>query len=279
MNPNNPLKQYFRQPAIYIKLPSQGKNYPPGVLTMPPTGELPVYPMTAIDEITYRTPDALYNGQATVNVIQSCIPDIKDAWAIPSTDIDTLLIAIRIATHGHDMDFNTTCPVCQHESEQTMDLRVVLDSIRIADYDKTISAGDMEIFFKPLSYRHVNNNNQMQYENQKLLQMLPDSGIPDAEKMAALSDALKKITDITVVALAQSISVVKTPQALVSDPEFIEEMLKNCNSKLFNQIRDFILDLKSSSEMQPLKLVCHECSHNYEQSITLDMASFFAYAS
>jgi hypothetical protein len=279
MNPNNPLKQYFRQPAIYIKLPSQGKNYPPGALTMPPTGELPVYPMTAIDEITYRTPDALYNGQATVNVIQSCIPDIKDAWSIPSTDIDTLLIAIRIATHGHDMDFNTTCPVCQHESEQTMDLRTVLDSIQVADYNKTVHAGDMEIFFKPLNYKHVNNNNQMQYENQKLLQMLPDSGVPDAEKMTALSDALKKITDITVVALAQSIAAVKTPQALVSEPEFIEEMLKNCGSKLFNQIRDFILDLKASSEMQPLKLVCAECSHNYEQSITLDMASFFAYAS
>ena len=279
MNPNNPLKQYFRQPAIYIKLPSQGRNYPPETLTMPPTGELPVYPMTAIDEITYRTPDALYNGQATVNVIQSCIPDIKDAWAIPSTDIDTLLIAIRIATHGHNMDFNTACPACQHESEQTMDLRTVLDSIQIADYDKTIQAGDMEIFFKPLSYRHVNNNNQMQYENQKLLQMLPESGVPDTEKMSALSDALKKITDITVVALAQSISVVKTPQALVSEPEFIEEMLKNCNSKLFNQIRDFIIDLKASSEMQPLKLVCSECAHNYEQSITLDMSSFFAHAS
>ena len=279
MNPNNPLKQYFRQPAIYVKLPSLGKNYQPGSLTLPPTGELPVYPMTAIDEITYRTPDALYNGQATVNVIQSCVPDIKDAWAVPSTDIDTLLIAIRIASYGHDMDFGTTCPACNHSSEQTLDLRTVLDSIRIADYSKTVTAGDMEIFFKPLTYKHLNNNNQMQYENQKLLQMLPDSEIPDAEKMLALSDALKKITDITVIALAQSIAAVKTPQATVYEPEFIEEMLKNCDGKLFNQIRDFILDLKASSEMQPLKLICSECNHEYEQNITLDMASFFGYAS
>lgn len=279
MNPNNPLKQYFRQPAIYVKLPSLGKNYQPGSLTLPPTGELPVYPMTAIDEITYRTPDALYNGQATVNVIQSCVPDIKDAWAVPSTDIDTLLIAIRIASYGHDMDFGTTCPACNHSSEQTLDLRTVLDSIRIADYSKTVTAGDMEIFFKPLTYKHLNNNNQMQYENQKLLQMLPDSEIPDAEKMLALSDALKKITDITVIALSQSIAAVKTPQATVYEPEFIEEMLKNCDGKLFNQIRDFILDLKASSEMQPLKLICSECNHEYEQNITLDMASFFGYAS
>jgi T4 bacteriophage base plate protein len=279
MNPNNPLKQYFRQPAIYIKLPSQGKNYPPGALIMPATGELPVYPMTAIDEITYRTPDALYNGQATVNVIQSCVPDIKDAWSIPATDVDTLLIAIRIATYGHNMDFDTTCPACGHDSEQSIDLRTVLDSISLADYNKTISAGDMEIFFKPLNYQHLNNNNQMQYENQKLLQMLPDSAVPDTEKMTALTDALKKITDITVTALSQSIAAIKTPQATVYEPEYLEEMLKNCDSRLFNQIRDFVLELKASSEMKPLKIACPECKNEYEQSITLDMASFFEYAS
>jgi hypothetical protein len=142
-----------------------------------------------------------------------------------------------------------------------------------------VVAGDMEIFFKPLTYKHLNNNNHMQYENQKLLQMLPDSGVPEEEKMAALSDALKKITDITVTALAQSIAAVKTPQALVSEFSYIEEMLKNCDSKLFNRIRDFILELKSDSELKPLKITCDECSHQYEQNITLDMASFFEYAS
>jgi uncharacterized Fe-S cluster-containing MiaB family protein len=97
--------------------------------------------------------------------------------------------------------------------------------------------------------------------------------------MTALTAALKKITDITVTALAQSIAAVKTPQALVSEPEYIEEMLKNCDSKLFNQVRDCILELKASSEMQPLKMVCTECKHEYEQAITLDMASFFVSAS
>lgn len=279
MNPNNPLKQYFRQPAIYIRLPSQGKSYTPGSLNMPANGELPVYPMTAIDEITYRTPDALYNGQATVNVIQSCIPDIKDAWQVPSTDTDTLLIAIRIATYGHNMDFGTTCPACKNETEQTIDLRTVLDSIRSADYSSTIHANDMEIFFKPLSYKDINDNNQMQFENQKLLQMLPDTDVPDADKIAALNNALKKITEITVNAISRSISAIKTPQALVNEPAYIEEFLNNCDRNLFNQIRDFIINLKTNAEMQPLRLVCNECKHEYEQSITLDMSSFFGSAS
>ena len=137
----------------------------------------------------------------------------------------------------------------------------------------------MEIYFKPLNYKNLNDNNQMQFDNQKILQILPDSSIPESEKMIALGEALKKITDITVGALSQSISAIKTPQALVSEPEFINEFLKNCDRALFKQIRDRIIDLKVQSEMQPLKLVCPECENKYEQAITLDMASFFESAS
>lgn len=276
---NNPLKQYFRQPAIYVRLPSQGKFYPSGAINIPATGELPILPMTAIDEITYRTPDALFNGQATVSVIQSCVPDILDAWAVPAMDMDTLLISIRIASYGHDMDFGTKCPACGHECEHTVDLRGILDRMRTPDYNKSLKSGDMEIYFRPMTYKNLNDNNALQYENQKLLQLLPDGQVPDAEKMTALSAALKRITEITVTALSQSIAVIKTPQIMVSEPEYIEELLNNCDRDLFGRIRDHIVDLKAQSEMQAMQLVCPECKHEYQQAITLDMSSFFAPAS
>lgn len=279
MNENNPLRQYFRQPAIYIELPSQGKFYPQGALNMPQTNKLPVYPMTAIDEITYRTPDALFNGQATVNVIQSCVPDIKNAWSIPSMDVDTVLVSIRIASYGHEMGFSTQCPACQHVSDQAIDLRNVLDSMRPVDYAKPITSGDMEIYFRPMSYQNMSDNNKLQYENQKMLQNIPDGAGTDVDKMSALSKALQEVTAMTVKALAQSIAMVKTPTAMVSEPEFIEELLKNCDRKLFNEIRDYIVTNKAQSEMQPIKLTCPECKHEYEQTVTLDMSSFFEPAS
>jgi len=279
MNENNPLRQYFRQPAIYIELPSQGKFYPQDALNMPQTNKLPVYPMTAIDEITYRTPDALFNGQATVNVIQSCVPDIKNAWSIPSMDIDTVLVSIRIASYGHEMGFSTQCPACQHVSDQSIDLRNVLDSMRPVDYAKPITSGDMEIYFRPMSYQNMSDNNKLQYENQKMLQNIPDGAGTDVDKMSALSKALQEVTAMTVKALAQSIAMVKTPTAMVSEPEFIEELLKNCDRKLFNEIRDYIVTNKAQSEMQPIKLICPECKHEYEQTVTLDMSSFFEPAS
>ena len=276
---SNPLSQYFRQPSIYIKLPSQGQNYPAGTLVIPANGELPVYPMTAIDEITYRTPDALFNGQATVNVIQSCVPSIRDAWAVPSIDLDTILIAIRIASYGHDMEFATTCPACQDTSERSIDLRTMLDALRAPDYAAHVSHGDLSIYFRPLSYKNLNDNSALQYEQQKLLQVIPDSTISEADKMTALTQAFKSLTEITIRSLAISITAIKTPQALVSEPAHIEEFLKNCERDLFNQIRDHVLQLREQSELQPLKLSCTACNHEYQQALTLDMASFFAPAS
>ena len=275
----NPLTQYFRQPSNYIKLPSQGKNYPAGTLNMPANGELPVYPMTAIDEITYRTPDALFNGQATVNVIQSCIPDIKDGWAVPSIDLDTVLIAIRIASYGHNMEFGTTCPACNDISDRSIDLRTVLATLVAADYSSTIKSGDLEIYFRPLTYKNLHDNNKLQFEQQKLLQIIPDNQVSDTDKMTALTAAFKKLTEITVQSLALSIVAIKTPGALVNEFKYIDDFLKNCDRTLFNQIRDHVITLREQSEMQPLKMSCPACQHEYQQAITLDMSSFFVPAS
>ena len=275
----NPLKQFFRQPSIYLSLPSGGRHWPAAALTMPENKELPVYPMTAIDEITYRTPDAMFNGQATINVIQSCVPNIKDAWKIPALDMDTVLVAIRIASYGHEMEFGTQCPKCQAESDRVIDLRLVMDGLKSPDYTKSIKSGDMEIFFKPMTYQDLTNNSQLQYENQKVLQLLPNTEMADADKMSALSASLKKITEITIKALAQSVAMVRTPTAMVSEPEFIEEMLNNCDRNLFNQVRDYIIELKAVAEMKPLHIKCDECAHDYEQQITLDMSNFFDPAS
>ena len=151
---SNPLKQYFRQPAIYLRLPSGGQQWPNGAIDIPENGELPVYPMTAIDEITYRTPDALFNGQAVVNVIHSCVPSIKDAWGCPTVDMNSILTAIRIASYGHEMGMTTTCPNCDTTADYGLDLRSVLDQQKSPDYTKTIVHGDLEIIFKSPTYQN-----------------------------------------------------------------------------------------------------------------------------
>lgn len=280
MNPNaNPLRQYFRRPSIYLRLPSGGEFWPPESLAATQNGELPVFPMTAIDEITYRTPDALFNGEAVVSVIQSCIPNIVNAWDTPASDINSILVAIRIASYGHELEMGSTCPACQNEGEYKLDLRSVLDQLKNPNFKHSINHGDLQIFFQPISYRHQQETNTSQFEEQKTIQMLPGSDLPDEEKIKRLNAALKRITALTVNALKHSIAGIKTPTAFVTEPEFIQEFLNNCDRALFNQVRDHVIELRQASELKPLQIKCNNCSHEYSQPLTLDMASFFEAAS
>ena len=279
-NPNpSPLKKYFRQPAIYIKLPSNGNFYEPGSLAMPVNRELPVYPMTAMDEITYRTADALFNGSAVVNVIQSCVPNIKDAWKVPGIDLDTILIGIRIASYGHEMEFDSMCPYCNEENNFGLDLRVVLDGIQHPDYSKSIRQGDVEIFFKPLTYEETNKNAMQQFNDQKLMQALGDADLPDEEKARRVNEAFLKITALTLSAISNSIGLIKAGDDMVTEPEFIEEFVNNCDREFFEVIKDKIIELKETTELKPVHVKCTHCEKEYDSPFTLNVANFFATAS
>jgi len=275
MLPNNPLSQYFRQPAIYIRLPSQGKFYPPGSLNMPPNGEIPVLPMTSVDEITYRTPDALYNGAATVSVIQSCVPAIRDPWSMPSIDVDAVLVGIRIASYGHAMALSLTCPECKEIEDVTIDLRVVNDGIAVGNYETSLMIGDLEFYINPIMYQTVNENNLIQLEQQQKVNSISQTETSDADKLEKLKEVMTAINNTTMQTVARSIGMIKTPSAMVTEHDYILDYLRNCDSKTFNQIRDHVIKQREISEIRPLDIACSSCSHKYKQSFTLDLASFF----
>lgn len=276
---SNPLVKFFRQPAIYIRLPSGGKGWEPGSIDMPPNGEIPVLPMTAIDEITYRTPDALFNGEAVVSVIQSCIPNIKNAWSVPSIDLDTILVAIRIASSGHTLDIGSQCPACQEEHDFEMDLRNILDQVRTPAYDKELVQGDLKFYFRPLSYKEITENSLMQFENQRLIQAMDGIDENEPNRVQKINQVMQKLVSLTVSAMSQSIIEIRTGDAIVSDRGYIEEFLNNCDRSVFNTVKDYVVKLREESEIKPLSIKCPGCGHEYKQEFTLDLANFFVSAS
>lgn len=275
----NPLKKFFRQPALYIQLPSEGNYYPPGAIVIPPNKEIPVFPMTALDEITYRTADALFNGSAVAEVIKSCVPAIKEPWAIPSIDLNSLIIAIRIASNGNTMEFESACPECKENNDFDLDLRTVLGNIKTPDMGDPLAIGDLKIYFKPLTYKEINDNTLAQYEDQRLLASIPESDLPDEEKIKRLNEAFLQLTRLTMNAMSASISMVVAGDDIVSDQTFIQEYIKECDKDTFDRIRDHITSLRDSAELKPLTLVCHGCGHKYNTPFTLNPSNFFGRAS
>lgn len=272
---NNPLRQYFRRPAVYMKLPSGGKGYPEGSIDMPETGELAVYPMTAIDEITARTPDALFNGTAVIELIRSCIPAIKDPWAVSNVDLDAVLVAIKAASSPNgEMDIESVCPKCEEISSYKINLAGLLNGLSNPNFDKPLELGDLKITFRSLSFREVNEASVKQFELQRVFTQL-ESVEDENERAKLMQDGLQRITSLTMDLLSKSIVAIQTPTMPVTETAFILDFLQHCDRNIYIQIRDHSAKIRQDSELKPMKIKCINCSNEYDQVITLNPTDFF----
>lgn len=270
----NPLQSYFRRPALYLKLPSGGTGYPIESIDLPDSGELPIYPMTAIDEITSRTPDALFNGVAVTEIIKSCVPNIKDPWVVPQIDLDAILLAIKIASNGTSMEIDTVCPSCEETGKYDVNLTGLLAGFKPADYSVPLEINDLKIKFKPLSYKSVNDAGAKQFEVQYLLNGVQN--MPEGEERDKKSSELIKTMNFLAMSLVlETIEYVKTPQATVLEKEFIKEFLENCELPIYEKIKNYTLELKKSSETKPLHFKCVHCSFEYDQPFNINVSDFF----
>lgn len=277
----NPLSGYMRQPSIYLKLPSGGQFWLAGALEMPISGELPVLPMSTRDEIMLNTPDALLNGEAVVNIIGSCVPNIKNPWAVPTIDLDSILIAIRIASYGERMEYLTTCPQCENQDEYEVDLRQFMDMpVEMTGFEQPFDYKGMQIFIKPVDYEAVNMQSLEQFEQQRMVSMINDSSISEEEKQRRFTEIFQIMTSYTVKNVSNSIRLIVTPDGQqVSDPNHIYEFVENSERQLFENVRKALEKVNAGIPQKKVTTTCDSCSHEYETPFTFDQANFFAFAS
>ena len=279
---SNPLNKYFRQPAIYVSLPTGG-NYPPHVVTPSKTGEFGIMPMTAKDEIRFKTPDALMNGEGVVDVIHSCVPNIKDAWQIKSYDLDTILIAIRIATYGETMDINFNIPGINEQASHTLNLPAILDSIKSVQIKNECTLKDgLKIQVRPLTYKDMTNTSLTTYQQQKLYSSVQDSKMTDEEKTKRFDESFKALTELSMGLLLRNIEKITTPDGTeVTDPVQIKEFVDNADAGLITELQDKLNELRAQGSTKPAKLKATEeqikkgAPASYEIPVTFDTANFF----
>lgn len=272
----NPLSSFFRHAAIHLRLPSKGRFWPDDALDMPLNEELEILPMTTKDEITLRTPDALLNGSGIVSIIQSCVPSIKDAWQTPSVDVDALLIAIRIATYGEELDFDTTCPHCKAENAHAIDLRAILDGINCPDYSNKIEYETMKIKLKPQAYFTANKTNMISFEEQKIIQVLNDSTLDVAVKGIEINKSMQKLADLRIDTVTDSTEYVELEDGtIVTNREHLREFYENAENKVVKNIQKILAELGESAAIQPKETACTECEKAYSVPIDFNYSNFF----
>jgi len=283
MENSNPLQKYYRQPAIYIKLPSGGRYYPKEAFTPTETGEIPILPMTVKDELAFKTPDAMINGQSTVDVIKSCVPNMLDPWKMVNYDTDAVLLAIRIATYGETMDVNYRVPVTNEEQSHTINLPALLEDLGRAEIvDETTTSTKFKIEIEPLTYKSLTKIQIARFEQQKMYGTIDNSTMTDEAKQSAFAKSFQTLNMVNFSLLVDSIKAITTPEGnTVVDRAQIIEFCNNADAKTVTEIQEKLSELRIQAQIPPLRIKTTEdqikkgAPNSFEVPVTFDSSNFF----
>jgi len=283
MENTNPLQKYYRQPAIYIKLPSGGRYYPREVFTPTETGDIPILPMTVKDELAFKTPDAMINGQATVDVIKSCVPNLLDPWRMVNYDTDAVLLAIRIATYGETMDINFRVPGTNEEQSHTLNLPALLEDLGKAKIeDETTTSKGFKVVIQPLDYRTLTKIQIARFEQQKMYGTIDSSAMTEEQKQQAFAKSFETLNTVNFSLLVDSIKSITTPDGnTVVDRAQIIEFCNNADTKTITEIQEKLSSLRVQAQIPPLKIKTTEdqikkgAPASFEVPVTYDNSNFF----
>ncbi len=279
----NPLGKYYRQPQIYITLPTKGKYYPADVYTPSETGEIPVFPMTAMDELAFKTPDSMISGQSTVDVIKSCVPNIKNPWKMTNYDTDTILLAIRVATYGEMMTTSYTVPGTDLKVDHSVNLPALLEDLAKVDVvDTATTKSGFKIKVSPLDYQTLTKVGTARFEQEKIYATMRAAALDEQAKADQFAKSFKALNTINFELLVDSVIEITTPDGVaVNDKIQIQEFCKNCDTKIINEIQDELGKIRVQGQVPPLRMkstveqIKAGAPASYEVPLTFDQSNFF----
>lgn len=274
----NPLVAAYRKPAIYIPLPSGGKYYK-SKPQMSVDNELAIYAMTARDELVSKTPDALFNGEATVSMIRSCCPDIIDPREMPVNDLLAVLVGIRIASYGDSLDVDVACPKCDFSNQLSVNSTSLLSTIIPNETPETLTlANGFKVKCQPYTLSDRTLLQVQQIKQRKLIDSLSDAKLSDSEREDKFGKTFIEIADLTVGLIANCVVSVKIPDGDTIGQDNkgqILEWLQTITKKDYDVIKLTVEGLSHSGLDTTFNANCQSCNHTWKTTVDLDIANFF----
>ena len=288
-NTNNPLSGHFRTPKLYTSLPTGGKFYDETIVDMPSTKELPVYPMTAKDEIMMKNPDALLNGEAVAQVISSCVPNVKIPRLLVANDVDALLVAIQGATFGDELTVSANCPTCGEQASAVLSTEVVLANMDNIDkkYEFSTDSG-LLISMKPFSYETSVKAGVANFRSERSLQSISEID-DEIEKIRAFNSNFIELAKLNFDILVDSVNSITIPSTedsesvVVTDNAHISEFLENCDATIGKELEEFVTEMGNKGIQKVMQMTCEPCSEKlegdeeftFESAVNFNTVNFF----
>jgi len=272
----NPLMQYHRPPGVYVVLPSLG-NFYTNEPKLSSLKEVLVRPMTARDELLFKSPDILMNGESLIEVVKSCVPGIENPNEIPGPDFSVLMLAIRLATYGKDLPYSGGCVECAISTDFNVDIEFLLDTkITLLEREYKANLDELTVYIKPYDLRCQIQSALATFEQQAITNnILTDTDTTDADKQIELGKSLKKITEITYELILRSIIKIDTPKESIEDKQLIAEWLHDVGKSTFEKISTKVLEVTDAGFNSVVEFNCKDCSKLNSIPVIFDPTVFF----
>jgi hypothetical protein len=265
----NPLEKLYRHKTFYTSLPSQGRFYPSGI-KLSADGELGIMPMSAADEIKLKTPDTLFNGEALFDLFRSTMPDIQKPEEIPVCDVDKLLLGIRVASQGKQLDVKSKCPKCEKTETYAVDLTMIMNSATVIDADPVIQIDDtLEVELRPFTLQSQIKGQIEAFFQQRMQNLLSsDNNMSEEEKIKRFNEALVGAIAMQTTQIAECIVRVTMrgdpDDTIVTNPDHIFAWVENMDSATYEKIRSGIEKLSDPKSTSKFKSSAQHVNMNIE---------------
>jgi hypothetical protein len=140
------------------------------------------------------------------------------------------------------------------------------------DQAELVRLGEIEIYFRPITYQQLWDNTQIQFNEEDIIDMLQDDSVDEQIKSDKIDELLAKVRSLSTQVLLQNIHYVQTPTERVDDPEYIAEWLSNCDRSVYVQLQDSVNKYTADTQIKSVDVTCSACATLYQHGYTLDMS-------
>lgn len=249
----NPLLSRVKLPGETHRLPSQAVFYTNGEISQDvKNGEIHIYPMTAIDEIIFRSPDKIFSGEAIKEVFSRCLPQVLDPMELFSKDIDFLMVCLKKVSYGDDTEIKYT-HTCKDAKEHSYVIKMsgfikstkYMDPLKVREEYVIELENGQKVETRPLKLKHII---ELAHSQEDLF---------SAERLLHTLCSIIRVVDE------------------IEDVELIKEWLRVIPVSWATKISGII---EKASEWGPSfvsKLKCKDCNKTMEVSAPMNPLSFF----
>lgn len=302
----NPLlDELYQEEVIHttdLALPTLARFYEEGVLAKDadPTC-IEISPVGIVAEMRLNDPFVLVSGKATPRLVQVVAPAILRPERLCTIDINAILLASRIISHGPTMRIDVTCqnpkkdaegnPVCVHEDKLDVDLTDLImrygpiEDEQMASYLLDLPKTGQRVCVQPPTYGHSMDalkNVVMAHKTFSSFQGKDSAELLDNPDMAQeYTDLIDMTARTSVASMVDQIFYVESKKGdKYAEKEIITEWIEGIPRDDVKVIRDRVGEMSNVlMEMNVVSHKCSNCEHLNETMVSLDPQQLFFYTS